>query len=88
MKCQILFSGKNKKNILNLPSAENAQRVVKVKVRSSVMQTIQYSNLLETDPASTMLRSILDHYQPNRNHVELIMAQYRYPVGPQRSDIA
>ena len=32
MKCQILFSGKNKKNIINLSSAENAQRVVKVKV--------------------------------------------------------
>ena len=31
MKCQILFPGKNKKNIINLPSAENAQRVVKVK---------------------------------------------------------
>ena len=30
MKCQILFSGKNKKNI-NLSSAELAQRVVKVK---------------------------------------------------------
>ena len=26
MKCQILFSGKNKKNIINLLSAENAQR--------------------------------------------------------------
>ena len=33
MKCQILFSGKNKKNIINLSSAENAQRVVKVKGR-------------------------------------------------------
>ena len=33
MKCQILFSGKNKKNIINLPSAENAQRVVKVKAQ-------------------------------------------------------
>ena len=31
MKRQILFSGKNKKNIINLSSAENAQRVVKVK---------------------------------------------------------
>ena len=31
MKCQILFSGKNKKNIINLSSAENAKRVVKVK---------------------------------------------------------
>ena len=31
MKCQILFSGKNKKNITNLSSAELAQRVLKVK---------------------------------------------------------
>ena len=31
MKCQTLFSGKNKKNIVNLSSAELAQRVVKVK---------------------------------------------------------
>ena len=30
MKCLILFSGKNKKNI-NLSSAENAQRLVKAK---------------------------------------------------------
>ena len=30
MKCLILFSGKNNKNIINLSSAENAQRVVKV----------------------------------------------------------
>ena len=29
MKCQILFSGENKKTIINLSSAENAQRVVK-----------------------------------------------------------
>ena len=33
MKCQILFSGKNKKNIINLSSAENAQRVVKVNLK-------------------------------------------------------
>ena len=32
MKCQILFSRKNKKNIINLLSAEFAQRVVKVNV--------------------------------------------------------
>ena len=31
MKCSTLFSGKNKKNIINLPSTENAHRVVKVK---------------------------------------------------------
>ena len=30
MKCQILFSGKNKKNVINLSSAEFAQRVAKV----------------------------------------------------------
>ena len=34
MKCQILFSGKNKKNIKNLVSAELVKRVVKVTVRS------------------------------------------------------
>ena len=31
MKCQNLFSGKNKQNINNLSSAEFAQRVVKLK---------------------------------------------------------
>ena len=31
MKCQIRFSGKNKKNITNLLSAELAKRVVMVK---------------------------------------------------------
>ena len=31
MKCQILFSGKNKKNIVNLLFAELAQRAVKLK---------------------------------------------------------
>ena len=30
-KCQNLYSGKNKKHIINLSSAEYAQRVVKVK---------------------------------------------------------
>ena len=32
MKCHILFSVKSKKNIINLSSAELAQRVVKVKI--------------------------------------------------------
>ena len=32
MKCQILFSGKNKKNTSNLSFVEYAQGVVKVKV--------------------------------------------------------
>ena len=39
MKCQILFSGKNKKNNIILSSAENAQRVVKVKVKSGIFNT-------------------------------------------------
>ena len=30
MKCQILISGNNKKNVINLLSAELAQRMVKV----------------------------------------------------------
>ena len=34
MKYQILFTGKNKKNVINLSSAELAQRVVKVKGQS------------------------------------------------------
>ena len=33
MKCQILFPGENKKNIVSLSSAGSAQRVVKVKNR-------------------------------------------------------
>ena len=48
MKCQILFSGKNKKNIINLPSAENAQRVVKVKalVTTAAENSHEISSLL------------------------------------------
>ena len=36
MKCQILFSGKNKKNNIILSSAENAQRVVKVNILPAI----------------------------------------------------
>ena len=32
MKCQSLFSGKNKKNIIYRSSTESAQRVVKIKI--------------------------------------------------------
>ena len=35
MKCQSLFSEKDKKNVINLSSAESAQRVVKVKMISA-----------------------------------------------------
>ena len=42
MKCQIQFSGKNKKNIINLSSAENAQRVVKVnEIRGDDLRPLQ-----------------------------------------------
>ena len=40
MKCQILFSGKNKKNIINLSSAENAQRVVKVNIVFEIVKVL------------------------------------------------
>ena len=42
MKCRILFSGKNKKNIINLSSAENAQGVVKVKVQNETHPLMYY----------------------------------------------
>ena len=47
MKCQILFFGKNKKNITNLSSAEFAQRVMKVKVSKYVntWQWLFYSDM-------------------------------------------
>ena len=48
MRCQILFSGKNKKNIINLSSAENAQRVVKVKVVGSGRSLMAQSTLLQS----------------------------------------
>ena len=41
MKCQILFSGKNKKNNIILSSAENAQRVVKVKIKRLAQTSVQ-----------------------------------------------
>ena len=44
MKCQILFSGKNKKNNIILSSAENAQRVVKVMQPSpGLLEKLQWS---------------------------------------------
>ena len=40
MKCQTLFSGKNKKNITILPSAEFSKRVINV--YRLMMQTARY----------------------------------------------
>ena len=43
MKCQILFSGKNKKNIIYLLTGEQAQRVVKVKYYSCLFPSQLYN---------------------------------------------
>ena len=48
MKCQILFSGKNKKNIINLSSAENAQRVVKVKKGANLVQLLYVTECIQS----------------------------------------
>ena len=48
MKCQILLSGKNKKNIINLSSAENAQRVVKVKTHQQLHVVQQIESIYKT----------------------------------------
>ena len=72
MKCQILFSGKNKKNI-NLTSAENAQRVVKVNALimecftwhnelSYYSRTLLFSILYLTIPLLSCLPKIFGHY--------------------------
>ena len=48
MKCQILFSGKNKKNNIILSSAENAQRVVKVKPKRYEIKCWKFYNIYST----------------------------------------
>ena len=50
MKCQIPFTGKNKKNIINLSSAENAQRVVKVKNSSLIFPNIGFDISCDLSP--------------------------------------
>ena len=53
MKCQILFSGKNKKNIINLSSAENAQRVVKVNEQMDIRKVLFCSYFLKEQISKT-----------------------------------
>ena len=55
MKCQILFSEKNKKNIITLSSAENAQRAVKVNIMEYYGGNfrMQMFSTLQTSPAGT-----------------------------------
>ena len=46
MKCQILFSGKNEKNIINLSSAELTNRVLQeVKLYNNLLKTSEAYNL-------------------------------------------
>ena len=45
MKCQILFSGKNKKNIPNLSSGELAKGMVKVKSKELTFSLFLHQNL-------------------------------------------
>ena len=52
MKCQILFSGKNKKNIINLSSPELAKRMVKVKERASKILSFKQIFLSNTSLAN------------------------------------
>ena len=44
MEYQILFTGKNKKNIINLSFAENAHRVVKVKHPNTLHEDLMYED--------------------------------------------
>ena len=56
MKCQILFSGKNKKNNIILSSAENAQRVVKVNAECQVKeQLVPFLKSLVCEPLCRFL---------------------------------
>ena len=48
MKCQILFSGKNKKNMTNLSSAALAKTVVKVKYFAAFFSTLDLEHLINT----------------------------------------
>ena len=62
MKCQILFSGKNKSNIMNLSSAEFAQTVVKVK-------QLNYGYILSQILGTKLKIKLINvfHLKPNRS---------------------
>ena len=60
MKCQTLFSGKNKKNIINLPSTENADRVVKVKTTARMANSAQPDQTASLETILSKDKMILD----------------------------
>ena len=47
MKCQILFSWKNKKNIISVASAELAKKVVKIKTPSKICSILHYKKFID-----------------------------------------
>ena len=51
MKCQVLFSKKNKKNIVNMSSTELAQRVVKAPI---IFRTIRLDDSCESPARQTI----------------------------------
>ena len=61
MMCQILFLGKNKKNIINLPTAEFDKRVVKVSEACYSILCQKSITLIEpiTTAADNILKYIL-----------------------------
>ena len=73
MKCQILFTGKNKKNIINLSSAENAQRVVKVKGTSIIT------------PLLAKIRQLFNVFFIAQDTNNLFVPRFYGPVNPMGS---
>ena len=57
MKCQILFSGKNKENITYLSPAELAQRVVKI--NSARAQNSKFTCSVRSGPRSTSVTTLV-----------------------------
>ena len=82
MKCQILFSGKNKKNNIILSSAENAQRVVKVNKFSGIYTYNLLQAKISAQPISNIffpkkqdLSFYFVSYERNQNQIMSLLSQ-------------
>ena len=64
IKCQILFSGKNKKTIISLSSAESAKRVVKVKLTKEQDCLLLFLPLWLLQQQSPLNVALLFPFQP------------------------
>ena len=87
MKCQILFSGKNKKNIVNLLSAEFAQRVVQVEYSKEQTTLLKYSLIyprkqdLEFSCKGDYFLEMSDHiFGENRKYFKISTAESFFPA--------